>query len=165
MYNKSSLIITAGSSSYGHVAYNAKAVYTEEYVSKLSTDKNGYQIYTDGEDKILIGCTGTATAISIPDGITEINQYAFYGNRSITRVTIPDSVKIICDWAFGKCAGLTSVTIGSGVNRIGWGEGCVNLSSVIYNGTMLDWLLIDKAGDFYGDNSTVTIYCTDGTWP
>ena len=48
VYNKSSLNITAGSEDNGCVGYYAKAVYTEEYTSKLSTDENGYIIYTDG---------------------------------------------------------------------------------------------------------------------
>ena len=47
VYNKSTLSITAGSSSNGEVAYYAKNVYTTEGGSKLTTDENGYVIYTD----------------------------------------------------------------------------------------------------------------------
>ena len=123
VYNKSSLNITAGSSDYGYVGYYAKAVYTEEYTSKLSTDENGYIIYTDGEDKILMGYTGTETELALPEGITEIYEhafeYAFYGEAKITKVTIPDSVTSIGDRAFYKCTGLTSVTIGNSVTSIG----------------------------------------------
>lgn len=58
VYNKSSLKITAGSEEYG-VAYYAKNVYTKGSESKLSVD-NDFVIYTDGEDKMLVMCTGTS---------------------------------------------------------------------------------------------------------
>ncbi|MCI7094522.1 MAG: leucine-rich repeat protein, partial [Clostridiales bacterium] len=62
--NLSHLNITAGSSDYGYVGYYAKRVY-KEGKSYLSTDKDGYIIYDDGTDKILVGYTGTATDLTL----------------------------------------------------------------------------------------------------
>ena len=81
------------------------------------------------------------TTLNIPDGTTQIGQYAFYycskltsveipnsvtsiGNSAfsscnkLTSITIPDSVTSIGNSAFNYCSGLTSVTIGNGVTSI-----------------------------------------------
>ena len=87
VYNLSALTITAGSSNNGYVGGYAKNIYTSlDTPSKLSTDSNGYVIYTDGTDKILVGYTGSETELVLPDGITEINNYAFYKCSSLTSV-------------------------------------------------------------------------------
>ena len=119
VYNKSSLTITAGSSNNGYVAYYAKNVYTTEDGSKLSTDENGYVIYTNGEERILVAYQGNETNLILPDGITAINKYAFYYCSGLTSVTIPNSITSIDDYAFYNCSGLTSVTIPDIVTNIG----------------------------------------------
>jgi hypothetical protein len=42
----------------------------------------------------------------IPDSVTEIGDYAFYGCDSLTSITIPDSVTTIGWWAFQYCTSL-----------------------------------------------------------
>ena len=132
VYNKSTLSITAGSSSNGYVAYYAKNVYTNEGGSKLTTDENGYVIYTDGDEKILVSYHGTNTELVLPSYITKINQNAFYYCTGLTSVTIPDSVTSIGERAFRDCTGLTSVAIGNSVTSIGEYafSGCTGLTSV-----------------------------------
>ena len=120
VYNKSSLNIVAGSSSYGYVGYYAKNVY-KEGDSKLSTDENGYVIYTDEteNEKSLVKYAGNDVELSLPNGITSIHKYAFYGCTGLTSITIPNSVTNIENCAFYECTGLTSVTIGNSVANIG----------------------------------------------
>ena len=118
MYNKSSLIITAGSSNNGDVAYYAKNVYTTEGGSKLSTDENGYVTYTDSSEKILVAYIGNETELILPSDITKIYQYAFSGCNWLTSVTIPDGVTSIGSSAFYGCSGLTSITIPDSVTSI-----------------------------------------------
>ena len=155
VYNKSTLSITAGRSSNGCVAYYAKNVYKNEGGSKLTTDKNGYVIYTDGDEKILVAYLGTETKLTLPAYITQIYKYAFSGCRGLTSITIsnsvksigdsafqgctgltsitiPDSVTYIDEYAFYNCTGLTSVTIGNGVTSIGDSafSGCSGLTSI-----------------------------------
>lgn len=132
VYNKSALSITAGSSDNGYVAYYAKNVYTNEGGSKLTTDENGYVIYTDGDEKILVAYRGTETELVLPSYITEIYQYAFYNCRDLTSATIGNSVTSIGGYAFRDCTGLTSVTIGNGVTSISsWAfAGCKGLTSI-----------------------------------
>ncbi len=132
VYNKSTLSITAGSSSYGDIAYYAKNVYKNEGESKLTTDENGYVIYTDGDEKILVAYHGTNTELILPSDITKINQYAFYNCKGLTSVTIGNGVTSIGNYAFYNCTGLTSVTIGKGVTSIGEEAfaGCSSLESI-----------------------------------
>ena len=47
----------------------------------------------------------------IPNSVTSIGDYAFYGCSVLTSVTIPNSVTIIGNYAFAYCSGLTSVII------------------------------------------------------
>ena len=132
VHNKSTLSITAGSFLDGYVADYAKNVYTNEGESKLTTDENGYVIYTDEDEKILIAYHGTNTELILPLDITKIYQYAFCGCTGLTSVTIGGSVTSIGDWAFSGCSGLTSITIPDSVTSIGSYAffGCTGLTSV-----------------------------------
>ena len=132
VYNKSSLTITARSSDNGYIAYYAKNVYNGESGSILSTDDNGYVIYTDGAEKILVSYKGNETELTLPSDITQINQYAFYYCTGLTSVVIPDSVTSIGSYAFDGCTGLTSITIPDGVTSIGSSafSNCTRLTSV-----------------------------------
>ena len=55
----------------------------------------------------------------IPNSVTSIGGYAFYGCSGLTSVIIPNSVTSIGGYAFYGCSGLTSVTIGNSVTSIG----------------------------------------------
>ncbi len=119
VYNKSLLTITLGSIDNGYIAYYAKNVYTPmEGVKKLSIDGNGFIIYADNDDKILVGYTGTETELVIPSNVTEIYYNAFYGCNNLISVTIPESVTMIGVQAFCGCHYLNNVIIGDGVTTI-----------------------------------------------
>ena len=64
------------------------------------------------------GCTGL-TSITIPNSVTSIGNGAFFGCSGLTSITIPNSVTSIGIQAFQSCSGLTSVTIPNSVTRIG----------------------------------------------
>lgn len=51
------------------------------------------------------------TSITIPDEVTDIENYVFRGCDNITSITIPDSVFGIGDGVFASCSSLTSITI------------------------------------------------------
>ena len=55
----------------------------------------------------------------MPNTITKIGQYQFYGFNNITKVTIPNSVKSIGQYAFFKCTNLESIEIPNSVKSIG----------------------------------------------
>ena len=133
--NSPNITVVKGSSSNGYLGYYALSVSNcdSSYVSKVSTDSNGYVIYTDGEDKILVNYVGSQTELTLPSGITEIHNHAFDYNNKLVSVVIPDSVTSIGGEAFYNCTSLTSVTIGDGVTSIGYRAFyyCFSLTSVI----------------------------------
>ena len=160
--NLSTLGIRAGSSDYGSVGCYAKRVY-KGGVSYLSTDENGYIIYDDGTDKILVAYTGGETDLTLPSGITQINQYAFKDCSSLKSITIPDSVTSIGVDAFYNCSSLTSVTIGNSVTSIGrWAfMFCSSLTSV----TIPDSVTSIGSYAFYNCSSLTSITFSDtSTW-
>ena len=58
------------------------------------------------------------TTLTIPNGITEIPDYAFLGFAGITGIQF-NQTKTIGDFAFACCLGVTNVTIPEGVTTIG----------------------------------------------
>ena len=75
------------------------------------------------------------TELKIPEGVKEINNYAFYRCINLTSIVIPNSVISIGDSAFDGCEGLTCIEIPNSVTRIGMYafDGCENLNEVHIN--------------------------------
>lgn len=85
------------------------------------------------EDGVLKSYTENATGtVVIPDGVTSIGDFAFYGCSGLTSVTIPGSVTSIGESAFSGCSSLASVTIPGSVTSIGKSafSGCTGLKTI-----------------------------------
>ena len=145
VYNNSALNITAGSTYHGYVAYHAVEVHNSDE-SESIFNEDGFAIV----DRALYGYKGSATNIIIPETVTSIAEYAFYGNTDIISVTIPTGVTSIGDRAFYECSSLTSIEIPAGVTSIGsWAFlGCSNLETIYYNGTEEQWNAIGKGANW-----------------
>ena len=72
------------------------------------------------------------TDISVPDNISEIKDYAFYGCKSLRQLKLNDSVTKIGESSFSFCDSLEKVFIGPSVKEIGKDSfrGCKLLSRV-----------------------------------
>ena len=71
------------------------------------------------------------TEYSVPQGVTSIEEYAFYKCAALTNVEIPNSVTTIGNYAFSDCTGLTSIDIPNSVTSIDYAFiGCTGLTSV-----------------------------------
>ena len=99
--------------SYCHV----KEVYISDLYAwcNISFDINGGVM--DGANLYLNN--QLVTELSIPNGITKINNYVFGGCKSIKSVIIPNSVVQINNWAFASCENLANVEIPNSVTSIG----------------------------------------------
>ncbi len=112
------------------------------------------------------GCTGL-TSVTIGKSVTSIGGYAFYGCTGLTSVTIPNSVTSIGEEAFSCCSGLTSVTIPNSVISVGDKAfyNCSGLTDVYcYIANPLRVSLAGDAFDLYdGDVSGRTLHVLPGT--
>ena len=72
------------------------------------------------------------SSYTIPDGVTVIEQYAFYCNLKLTSVTIPSGVTSIGEMAFRECSGLTSVIVPSSVTSIEYNAFWCCFNLIIY---------------------------------
>lgn len=120
IYNKSSLSINKGSEDNGHVGFYAKEIFVSEYVSKLNVTQEGLIVYSNVDDKIVMGYIGVETDLILPQDITVIYRNAFLGCSLLNNITIYDNVKIIDDYAFCR-SGISSLYIPSSVEHIGNG--------------------------------------------
>ena len=98
-----------------HAFYNCliKGVYITDLAAWCSIDfgdASANPLYNDAEnEKRLLYLNGEpVTDLVIPDGVTEIKDYAFYGNNSVNSVVIPKSVAKIGELAF-YCYNLSTV--------------------------------------------------------
>ena len=110
--NKSShLTVKEGEATNGEVSCYAWSVSNcdKEYKSKVTSSEDGYIVYTDGAQKILLGYSGENSKITVAEGITQIYEYAFWYNEEITSVQLPSTLKYIGSWAFAGCHNLAEV--------------------------------------------------------
>jgi hypothetical protein len=73
------------------------------------------------QDKLLICPVGKRGPYQVPDGVTDLADYAFSDCHALTAVTIPCSVTNIEVGAFSYCDGLSDVSIPGSVANIGLG--------------------------------------------
>ena len=98
---------------------------------------NGADLYLNGS---------LVTDLVIPDGVTSIGKYAFYGCSSLASVIIPDSVTFIGNYAFRDCGNVETLVIGDGLTSlddlpitsalksITIGNGVTSIDSYAFNG-------------------------------
>jgi hypothetical protein len=82
--------------------------------TKYDSRNNCNAIIESSTNKLICGCKNT----TIPNSVTSIGSYAFYGCSGLTSITIPNSVTSIGEHAFCECSGLISITIPNSVTSI-----------------------------------------------
>ncbi len=79
-------------------------------------------------DGVPVKCIGVSTfkdnthikSVTIPDSVTEIDDFAFMNCENLTSIIIPENVTTIRGWAFKGCTSLESIKISDSVKNIGW---------------------------------------------
>lgn len=77
---------------------------------------------------------GTAiTSFTVPEGVTAIPGWCFWGCHNLQSVSLPDGVTTIGKLAFAQCFALTSVTLPAGLTRMVEGafSKCSSLTSYV----------------------------------
>ena len=71
-------------------------------------------------------------SVTVPEGVTEVKAYTFYGFKDLIQVTFPEGVTTIGDGAFSDCSSLTSIMIPKSVTAIGSRafQSCKSLTSI-----------------------------------
>jgi hypothetical protein len=99
-------------------------------------------------------------SITIPNSVTSIGDYAFWGCISLTSITIPNSVTSISNGAFTSCTSLTSIAIPNSVTSIGDYAFfyCISLTSI----TIPNSVMSIGGTAFYGCESLKSITLQNG---
>lgn len=107
---------------------NLETIIVESGNAKYDSRGNCNALINTSTNSLLLGCKNTV----IPNTVTSIKGYAFYGRSGLTSVTIPNSVTSISEYAFQRCPDLTSVIIPNSVTSIGEYafDGCTSITSV-----------------------------------
>ncbi len=169
IYNKSTLDITKSSDNNGYIGYYALNIYTPNSGnSKLEVQNNGCIFYADGATVYLVGYNGDKTNLILPNKYNgknyDIYKYAFYYCTSLTSITIPNGVTLIDEYAFYYCTSLTSIAIPNEVTLIDVGAFwyCEELTIIEFKGTVEQWKDINNNSYWSSDITDFIVECTDG---
>ena len=92
---------------------SGKTFYNTDSNTKLTGTASG------GGMVIPVGTNCAPTgAITIPNGVTSIAQYAFYNNISITNVIMPNTITSCESKAFNSCSNLTNITLSTNLQTL-----------------------------------------------
>ncbi|MGN1044969.1 MAG: leucine-rich repeat protein, partial [Candidatus Methanomethylophilaceae archaeon] len=99
---------------------------------------NGVLFNKDGTELLAYPAGKTASSYAIPEDVTTIGNYAFYGCTSLTSVTVPEGVLTFGNYAFSVCTSLADVTVANGLKTVGnyAFSVCTSLTSVSLPGTV-----------------------------
>ena len=86
---------------------------------KASTTVSSSADFEIDSDNVLQKYYGNASSVTIPSGVTEIAEDAFFANKDITSVVIPEGVTEIGSDAFWLCDNLEKVVLPSTIIKIG----------------------------------------------
>ena len=107
-----------------NIVYSGTATGSPWGAKSVNGYVDGNFVYSDSTKTALLACSSAATeSITIPDGVTSILDWAFYGCTGLTSVTIPNSVTSIGSWAF---QGVFYVVYSGTATGSPWGAKSVN---------------------------------------
>lgn len=114
---------------------NLTAVAVDEANEHFFAGEDGVLLSKDGTELYLYPMGKTEPSYAVPDGVSAIMEYAFWGSQ-LEMVTIPDGVKTIGQLAFGSSYSLAEVTVPKTVTTIAASafNGCQSLQKVVILG-------------------------------
>ena len=133
------------------------------FVNSHKVSKNGVAIIPEGTTEIgewAFALCDSLKSVTIPESVTSIGDSAFIGCTSLESIVIPQGVTKIEQCAFFECDSLKNITISESVTEIGKGAfyGCTSLTTITLPTG------VDEIGDgvFEGCDSIATIFVPAG---
>ncbi len=122
-YNIKNVTIGNGIKKIGGHAFatssNIEKVHISDLAAWCSIDfDNGFANPLEDANELYVNGK-LITELVIPEEITKVHNYAFYGYESLESITIPNSVTSIGEGAFNYCTNVTSITVGNGLTSVG----------------------------------------------
>lgn len=151
--NLSPLKIVVGGKEYGGVGYYARNVATSQQASKIRTTNEGFVLYEEGDDVLLVNYVGDESRVMIPSYVTEIIPYAF-AYTHIYEVDIPSTVEKVWRFAFYYCIHLQKATVGAKNLEYAFFDVCFNLEKVILKDTVTN-----VSSTVFSRSKNLVIYC------
>ena len=157
--NLTDVTIGRGVQKIGYEAFYKCPNITNVYITDLSSwcgiefyDYKSNPLYY--EKNVYINGELLSTLV-LPDNITSVSAYAFYGCISITEIVIPSNITEIKGYAFYGCEGISSLEIPNNVTTIGNYAfcGCKNVLNLI----LPDSITTIKEGAFANFISLTTL--------
>ena len=112
--NLATVAIGSGVTSIGDDAFNEcdniATITVDGGNSKYDSRGDCNAIIETTSNTLVLGCKGT----TIPNTVTAIGDYAFYGSVGLTSINIPASVTSIGNTPFLRCSNLTTITVDEG---------------------------------------------------
>ncbi len=96
-------------------------VYVPEIIGKnpvMVIGANAFSPFASGLTKAVREGRDKIKSVTIPQGITSIEGYAFFCCNNLESVTLPEGLKQLGVHAFGDCAALKSITIPTGIKKL-----------------------------------------------
>lgn len=75
-------------------------------------------LYNKDKTKLICCPAGLSGTITVPEGVTEIDEYAFSGCDKVTEIKLPSTIVALGKSAFAACASLAQVNIPAGISSI-----------------------------------------------
>lgn len=165
--NLTGALTIPSSVTYGGNAYTVIGIYDNAFedcrgMTSVTIPNTVYYI-GEGAFRDCVGLTGTLTILANDTYFIQIGDYAFSGCHGLTSLIIADdAVNDIGEGAFNYCESLDNVKIPGSVTHMEADsfQGCFDLTTVYYGGTVADWCQIDFENStsnplFYADNMYV----------
>ncbi len=94
--------------------------------------------YSDGALSPWYGMASQIRIIVLPEGMTSIGDYAFFGCENLVNILIPSTVTEVGAYAFGQCRSLIRVEWQEGIEIVGEGafEECEALPKICFPSTL-----------------------------
>lgn len=143
MSGNTGVLTVSASSQEGDFVYevtNGKVIITRYVGSNTEvyfpSTLNGRQV--DGIGKHVIFNADEITKVVVPEGVTFIEDYAFYESKGLREAELPDGLKTIGKSAFNYCKQLQEITIPETVSLIDEKAfiGCKSITSLVIPGSV-----------------------------